>query len=204
MALLFVASNIINAQISDPRVLSEDERLVNGSTDVNANYYAGKSTVKGNTITFKVVDGKKKYNTNYSLFYLYNENNKMDMSAMPTLKGDVAPITDDTSPYKDHVVENVVISCIPEDAMKKFEKCSDTIGVIMFVNSKTGKIDEVTFMLRESSLKSSEGSIFSLPPQTFENIEKRLKSDVRFSIKPEYREYSFIRLFWDHYVDLMQ
>ena len=93
---------------------------------------------------------------------------------------------------------------IEGDYHEKSEKSSDTIGVIMFVNSKTGKIDEVTFMLRESSLKSSEGSIFSLPPQTFENIEKRLKSDVKFSIKPEYREHSFIRLFWNHYVDLMQ
>jgi len=199
--MLMVANNIINAQISDPRVITEDERLVNGDTNADVNYYAGKTSVKGNTITYKVIDGKKKYKTKDQFYSLYNENNKIDIYAEPMLNGQLAPSTEDINPYKDDIVRNAVKSCIPEDAMKRLENCSDVIGIQLFVNSKTGKIDEMSFMLRKSSLRSSQGSIFSLPPQTFEKIEKKLKSDVKFTIKEEYRNHSFISLFWNYFID---
>lgn len=193
--MMVAVSNIISAQINDPRVLTEDEHLVNGNTNLNVNYYAGKSSVKGNTITFKVIDGQKKYKTIFSSLILCNEKNKLDFSSRPIVNGRVAPFTNDIdfNPY-DYKIEEILSSCLPEDARDRLNKCSDEIGLSMFVNPKTGEIDEVIFSLIKSNLKSSKGSIYSLPPQVFENMEKRLKSEFKFAVREKYLDYPFVSL----------
>lgn len=140
ISFLFL-SFILGAQVKYDAKVFSDENLLNKKY---VDYYSGKTSVKGSTVTF-VVDDKQE-----SLMHdveLYNKNNKLGLNSNPTNK-----VTNESVPRRflphlpvDGKIANEIIhSSIAKD---KLEMLSHTKGgylrVQLYVNPISGRVMEV-------------------------------------------------------------
>lgn len=191
LAALLV-SQIAVAQSSDSdkkNAIAIDEGMVSSrNTEVCLDYYSGKKSVSGTTITY-VVEREDRSDINLISYTVYDKNNVLPK--VPSLNGVL--ITSGERPFiptDESVLESIVRSSVSASKIQTLSHYADRLWVTMRSDPVTGRVLEVEFTI-QASTRSKKGPRM-ISPKELERIEKGIKERIRYDVPDRCKDHSFI------------
>ena len=170
--------------------IAADERIITGKdTDVCLDYYSGKTTVSGETITY-VIEKDTFLDKSINAHKVHNECNTLPN--FPSIKFSKAQSRE--HPFvatNETVLESIIRSSVSASTLNTLSYYGGGIWIYMRSDPDTGQVLEVEFRIHTHTSQKKSPRMVS--PVELEKIEKGIKNQIVYDFPDCCKDYDFIR-----------